>query len=404
MTLPSAFTDPAFRIYLSLAQYPIMQNRVRSSMRKELFTRGVITPREFETQVREQAILSQVREGVSDPFGEEPGEVWRERIDKVSSYLTDLHFANNLPFELFEEIVRQTLAERGAESDELLVSFNPEFAPQEMLFEQALAIKNMPPEQYKQYRPRLQEIKVVLIRSMISDQLAFVSLAKEWFKLADLVEIRKHKIGSGRIGGKAAGMLLAQRILTQLGGEDILQHFDIPESYYLAADVMYAFMAGNDLMPYAAQKYKTEAEIRREYPQIVQDYEKGEFPADILEELQKLLQKYEGQPLIVRSSSLLEDNFGMAFAGKYESHFCPNQGTTKENLEELTRAISRVYASALNPDALLYRRSKGLQDYDERIAVLIQPVQGARQGKYFLPHGAGVAFSRNLFRWSPQIR
>ena len=47
---------------------------------------------------------------------------------------------------------------------------------------------------------------------------------------------------------------------------------------------------------------------------------------------------------------------------------------------------------------------KGLQDYDERMAILIQVVQGEPYGRYFLPHAAGVAFSRNLYRWSPQIR
>jgi len=31
-------------------------------------------------------------------------------------------------------------------------------------------------------------------------------------------------------------------------------------------------------------------------------------------------------------------------------------------------------------------------------------VKGQRFGRYFLPQGAGVAFSRNLYRWSPQIK
>jgi hypothetical protein len=109
-------------------------------------------------------------------------------------------------------------------------------------------------------------------------------------------------------------------------------------------------------------------------------------------------------PVIVRSSSQLEDSFGTSFAGKYDSYFCPNQGTRPENLRALTQAIALTYASTLKPDALLYRRSKGLQDYDERMAILIQEVQGERLGKYFLPQGAGVAFSRNLYRWDPKIR
>ncbi len=48
--------------------------------------------------------------------------------------------------------------------------------------------------------------------------------------------------------------------------------------------------------------------------------------------------------------------------------------------------------------------AKGLQDYDERMAILIQVVQGEQYGHYYLPQIAGVAFSRNLYRWSPQIR
>ena len=51
------------------------------------------------------------------------------------------------------------------------------------------------------------------------------------------------------------------------------------------------------------------------------------------EALRSLLEQIGTQPLIVRSSSLLEDNFGTSFAGKYESHFCPNQGTPEENLQ-----------------------------------------------------------------------
>ena len=101
---------------------------------------------------------------------------------------------------------------------------------------------------------------------------------------------------------------------------------------------------------------------------------------------------------------MLEDNFGTSFAGKYDSVFCPNQGTLEENLFALTNAITHVYASSVNPDALVYRHQNGLADYDERIAILIQYVEGEQFGRYYLPHGAGVAFSRNLYRWSPQIR
>jgi len=404
MTLPPAASDRTLHIYLSLAQYPILSAQIRARMRRELFNRGVITPQAFEAEVREKAIRSQALEGLHDPFSEEPADIWELRLMRVRDHLTDFYFAYNLPYDLFEQIVLDTLTERGAGPADLQVSFNPELAPQTMLFEQAFRIEKMPPAEKAQHEARLREIIVVLIRTMISDQLAYVKIAKDWFTIADLNEIRTHKIGQGKIGGKAAGMLLAARILKEVGDEDVRANLRLPESYFVGADLTYTFMALNGLMQWGDQKYKLEEQIRADYPRIQEEFLKGEFPADILDKFRALLDQVGRQPLIVRSSSLLEDNFGTSFAGKYDSYFCPNQGTPEENLRDLTRAIIRIYASMLNPDALLYRRAKGLQDYDERMALLIQVVRGDYYKGYFLPHAAGVAFSRNLYRWSPQIR
>jgi hypothetical protein len=404
VTLPSVSVEKTLRIYLALAQYPILSTQIRAHMRRAIFEHGVISQQDFEAEVREQAIHSQQREAIHDPYIEEPSDVWELRQSRLRDHLTDFYFAYNLPYDLFEQIVRDTLVERGVRAHDLLVTFNPELAPQSMLFEQASAIENLPEQERSLAEPHLREIKVVLIRTLISDQLAYVNIAKDWFTIQDLREIYHHKIGSGKIGGKAAGMLLARRILENLASPELNTHLSIPESYFLGADVTYAFMAMNNLMHWNDQKYKNEERIRVEYPQIVQDFIAGKFPPETLSELRNLLNKIGRQPLIVRSSSLLEDNFGTSFAGKYESIFCPNQHTREENLYQLTQAIQHIYASILNPDVLLYRRSKGLQDYDERMAILIQLVQGEKMGHYFLPFGAGVAFSRNQFRWNPQIR
>jgi hypothetical protein len=404
MTLPSTSPDKILRIYLALEDYPILAPSIRAHMRAELFQRGVIAPQAFEMEAREKAIRSQVREAIHNPFAEETADVWDIRLDRVRDHLTDFYFAYNLPYDLFEHIVRSTLMDQGAEGDDLLVSFNPELAPQLMLFEHAAAIEKLPIDKRSQFEARLQEVKVVLIRTLISDQLAYVNVAREWFSIADLSDIRRSKIGQGKIGGKAAGMLLAARILNTIGGDEIRQHLSTPESYYLGADISYDFVSFNNLAHWNDQKYKPEAQIRAEHPLIQRDFVNGQFPPESRAELRRLLGQIGPRPIIVRSSSLLEDNFGTSFAGKYESYFCPNQGGLEENLFALTQAISRIYASMFNPDALLYRRAKGLLDYDERMAILVQIVQGQQFGRYFLPDAAGVAFSRNLFRWSPQIR
>ncbi len=404
MTQPAPPSNRILHIYISLALYPVLSTHIRKRMRDELFNRGVVTPQAFEAEVREKAIRSQEIEGLHNPVSEEPSDIWELRLTRIREYMTDFHFAYNLPYSLFEQIIKDVLSERGADTHDLTVAFNPELAPQSLLFEQAEAIERMSPEDRAPYEARLQEIKVVLIRTMISDQLAYLKIAKEWLTIEDLKEIRRRKTGQGKIGGKAAGMLLALRILETDADVAVRSCVRIPESYYLGADLTYTFMAMNGLMRWLDQKYKAEEDIRGEYPQIQAEFLKGHFPKDIIEKFVTLLSQVGAQPLIVRSSSLLEDNFGTSFAGKYDSFFLPNQGDPEENLADFTQAVIRIYASMLNPDALLYRRAKGLQDYDERMAVLIQVVQGQQFGKYYLPHAAGVAFSRNLYRWSPVIR
>ncbi len=283
-------------------------------------------------------------------------------------------------------------------------SFDPEFIPEARLIEHALLIECMDPEDRKELEHHLTELKVTLIRRIISDQLRYIHIAKQWFTISDLAGIYQHRIGFGRIGGKSAGMLLANRILNEVASEKIKSCFSIPKSFFLGSDLMYIFMSMNGLMHWSDQKYKSADQIHADYPIVREEFIGGEFPPEIFIELRSMLDQIGPHPIIVRSSSQLEDNLGTSFAGKYDSYFCPNQGSPEENLKALTRAIASTYASTFKPDALLYRRSRGLQDYDERMSVLIQSVQGEEMGRFYLPFGAGVAFSRNLYRWSPRIR
>src|SRR5512139_496524 len=115
MTLPPPSTDRTLNIYLSLAQYPILSTKIRARMRRDLFERGVISPSNFEAEVREKAVRSQALEGLHNPFSEEAPDVWELRLLRVRDTLTDFYFAYNLPYELFENIVREVLSERTIE-------------------------------------------------------------------------------------------------------------------------------------------------------------------------------------------------------------------------------------------------------------------------------------------------
>ena len=386
--LPHNSSDTLLKIYLTLGQYPILSSRVRLRMLGELIERGAVDPQTFEGEVSQMAYTSQRLEGLKDT-GEESDEIWAQRISSVRSQLIDLKYSQYFTFDDFEILLSELLCERGVETEALRLSMNPELSPLEMVFEQARMIENLSREDREKYNARLHESKVVIIRNLISDQLRYINIAKEWFTISDLDNIRRNKIGTGRIGGKAAGMLLAVRILKTMADEDLKVCLRYPESHYIGSNEMYNFMALNNLVHWNDQKYKTEEEMRAEYPAIVRDFEAGQFQPNILEKLQNLLKLVGNQPLIVRSSSLLEDNFGMSFAGKYESHFLPNQDTVTNNLAALTKAVQRIYASTLNPTALLYRRHRGLLDYDERMAILIQSVVGKPYGRYYLPHAAG---------------
>jgi hypothetical protein len=393
-------------VHLELAQYPILARKIREQMRQELFSKGIITVEAFEEEVKRKAVLSQRREGLMDPFAEEPAQTWNERLAYVRDQITDFYFAYNLPPERLAEIVQSVLAGRRAAPLRGL-GFNPELAPWELLFAQGDEYEQLPPEEGVEIQHHLREIIVVLIKGMISDQLEFVGLAKDLFTIQDLKEIRRRRIGRGKIGGKAAGMLLARKILQLVEDEDDIDvrgHIQIPDSYFIGADVFYDFLMINDLNRYMSQKYKQRDKMEADYPRIRVAYMAACFPEEIVYGLKDLLAEVGSSPLIVRSSSLLEDNFGTAFAGKYDSFFLANQGTPEENLAVLMDAIARVYASVVSPDALLYRQHMGLVDYDERMAILIQKVQGTQYRHYFFPTVAGVGYSRNPFRWSSKIR
>ncbi len=391
-------------LYLQISQYPILGHLIRKRMREELFERGVITPQQFEQEVKDKAKLSQQREGT--PPGQDTDEIWRERRAQIREHLTDFYFAYNLPHALFEDILQNVLAGRMPDRPDVL-PFNPELAPRPFLIAQAKEYAALPPEQQSRIKHHQEEITVVLVKRMISDQMDFVRLAKKFLAAEDFEMIYGRRIGTGKIGGKTAGMILAWEILRQDDPADEIDlhgRIVIPDSYFIGANVFYDFHTFNGLEDYINQKYKSQQEIEADYPRVREAYARGRFPPEVMIRLKALLAEVGNAPLIVRSSSLLEDNFGFSFAGKYDSFFCPNQGTPQENLAALTDAIGRVYASVLSPDALLYRRQMGLVDYDERMAILIQKIQGQRYHDYFLPTLAGVGFSHNPFRWNRKIR
>jgi pyruvate, water dikinase len=261
----------------------------------------------------------------------------------------------------------------------------------------------------KEFNEKDSEIKALkdaLRFMMFGSHPEFNHLAEEFFTLEDLFQIRERLVGSGRIGGKAAGMLLARRILTSGGDDDGLDFsllLEDHDSFYIGSDVFFTFLVENDLFRLRLQMTGDSPLSHDEFEEVEQRFLAGSFNDAIMGQFRNMLDYFGQAPIIARSSSLLEDSFGNAFAGKYHSEFCANQGSPEERMEAFLRAVKLVYASALNPGALAYRRKRGLAESDEQMAILVMRVSGMPYDRYFFPCLAGVAFSRNLYAWSSRI-
>ena len=251
--------------------------------------------------------------------------------------------------------------------------------------------------------------RVALIRRLLSDQLDFINIAKEYIFVNDFTELMQRIIypisSHGKIGGKSSGLFLAKQILNKFPDEDgLFENIKVPKTWYITSDGLHYFMKHNNLEDIIEQKYKDIGQVRQEYPYIVHVFKSSTFPPEIIQGLSLALNDLGDGPLIVRSSSLLEDRLGSAFAGKYKSLFISNQGTKEERLLQLVDAIAEVYASTFGPDPIQYRTEQGLLNIQEEMGILIQEVVGQVVGDYFFPSFGGVAFSNNEFRWSSRIK
>jgi pyruvate, water dikinase len=255
----------------------------------------------------------------------------------------------------------------------------------------------------------LRGLHVALIRRIFSENREYVQVAKDYIGIRDSYELVRKIIAPprsfGRLGGKSAGLFLAKQILEKSPGSSaLLRKVKVPNAWYIASDAILHFVRHNELDGVLNWKYMDIAQIRQEYPHLVMLFKKSAFPPDLARGLSLALDDFGERPLIVRSSSLLEDRPGSAFSGKYKSLFLGNQGSKEERLAALIDAVLEVFASIFGPDPTEYRAERGLLDVHEEMGVLIEEVVGKRVGKYFLPAWSGVAFSNNEFRWSARIQ
>jgi len=229
-----------------------------------------------------------------------------------------------------------------------------------------------------------------------------LALAVDNMSLGDFMDLKDRLVGTGHIGGKATGMIVARKILSrsvEVRWDDLLEPHD---SFYIGSDVFYTYIVLNGWWK-LFMEHKTDAGYYIAADELHEKMLAGVFPNVIKDQFQKIIEYYGQSPIIIRSSSLLEDAFGNAFAGKYESFFLVNQGSPEQRFQAFADAVRKIYSSTMNEDALAYRMQRGLDKMDEQMALLVQRVSGSYYTKYYFPFMAGVGLSRNTYVWKDTI-
>jgi hypothetical protein len=365
----------------------------------------------FMDVLEKKGIIS--REQIYDQAAEElRKDALLDSEENLRSYveaLTDYHISKNLSCGEVESYIN--LARKKEKSQTLSMVVNRDQATSMEIYKGLREFCDIPMGEVYISPEEAIGIRVALISRFISSQLPFITLAKNHITIRDMDLILQKSLWSrrrpGRLGGKAAGMILALKILLPLLAKhesELAEHIRVPDTWYLNSGVFSEFLDRNNLYLFHTYKYKSREEIEREFQHIEGKFKNATFAPEVVEDFRKVLEEIGEHPIIIRSSSLLEDSFGLAFSGKYLSVFLTNQGEMETRLAEFIHGLKRVFASIFGPDPILYRLDHGLLDFDERMAMVVQKVVGRRFGDYFFPFVSGVLFSRNVYAWNPKIK
>jgi CheY-like chemotaxis protein len=203
------------------------------------------------------------------------------------------------------------------------------------------------------------------------------------------------RIGGGSLGGKARGLAFAMRLLAHADLESRFPGVQVcvPTAVVVATDVFESFLEANELRD-VALKSERDADILASFASAVFPREPRQALADFLERAH--------HPLVVRSSSRLEDSPSLPYAGVFDTFMLPNDHPDDAvRLEQLVTAIKRVYASTFSPAARAFARSTPFRLEEEQMAVIVQELVGSQHGDLFYPDFAGVARSHNFYPVAP---
>lgn len=386
----------AYRLFKRMMDYPMMVSQMRKVFMDAL-EKEEKTTRE---KIQQQALVILKNSGNDNPDD--------KLIQEIVEILIDFQFSTSFSSEKIENHIN--FARKQKQFSKLVHIINQEGATYGKIKKELQYFCDIPEGDIFIPPCEAEGARVGLINHFISNQLPFIGIAKHYITIRDVGEIAQRIIRTnrrpGKIGGKSAGMILAHRILVprlEKSDPELENHIRIPESWYINTGIFSDFIAKNQLYQFHAQKYKSREDIEKEYEHISDHFKRASFPEDVLEKFRKLLEESGEHPLELRPSSLLEDNFGYAFSGKYDAVFLANQGNIEKRLKEFAWGLKRVHMSTYGPVPILYRKNHNLLDFDEKMSVLVQKVVGRKFGNFFFPLAGGVGHSYGAYSWTPSI-
>ena len=203
------------------------------------------------------------------------------------------------------------------------------------------------------------------------------------------------RIGNGSLGGKARGLAFVRHMLHRhrMGKRFHGVRVSVPPAIVITTEIFDRFLAENNLTEFAIHSSNDE--------EICARFLAASLPATLSENLRVLLNEIR-YPLAVRSSSLLEDSQYQPFTGVYETFMLGNhQRDLEERVARVSEAIKRIYASTFSQHAKAYVRATPYRLEEEKMAVILQRVVGARRGVRFYPEFSGVVRSHNFYPVAP---
>jgi len=200
-------------------------------------------------------------------------------------------------------------------------------------------------------------------------------------------------VGKGNIGGKGRSLLFAMAKLRE-SNDETLKRVVFPPSLFIATESFDSVVA----------QIPNLETLKNESPENIEEaFLATKLPDSVIEAVRGFLSKIT-DPIVVRSSSVLEDSLKYSFAGKYLSTFEFNgeDEPLETRVAHVEQDIKKIYARTFFPVAVAYRLKHGLGD--DRMGIIVMRVAGKWRGRYYYPTMAGVGFSRYYRRWTTRIK